>query len=52
VNIGLLPNKGLTLPFISSGGSSLLTCIAMVALLLRMDIENHYSGGRKAVYAA
>jgi len=51
VNIGLLPNKGLTLPFISSGGSSLLTCIAMVALLLRMDIENHQEGGRKA-YAA
>jgi cell division protein FtsW len=47
VNIGLLPNKGLTLPFISSGGSSLLTCIAMVALLLRIDIEDRQSGGRK-----
>jgi cell division protein FtsW len=47
VNIGLLPNKGLTLPFISSGGSSLLTCIAMVALLLRIDIEDRQLGGRK-----
>jgi len=40
VNIGLLPNKGLTLPFVSSGGSSLLTCIAMVALLVRIDMES------------
>ncbi len=48
VNIGLLPNKGLTLPFISSGGSSLLTCIAMVALLLRIDIEDRQSVGGKA----
>lgn len=47
VNIGLLPNKGLTLPFISSGGSSLLTCMAMVALLLRIDIEDRQAGGRK-----
>lgn len=39
VNTGLLPTKGLTLPFLSSGGSSLMTCIVMLALLLRIDIE-------------
>jgi len=39
VNLGLLPTKGLTLPLISSGGSSILmTCVAM-GLLLRVSYE-------------
>jgi cell division protein FtsW len=39
VNLGLLPTKGLTLPLISSGGSSvMMTCVAM-GLLLRVSYE-------------
>ena len=39
VNTGLLPTKGLTLPLLSYGGSSMLvTCVA-IALLLRIDYE-------------
>ncbi|SFF61059.1 cell division-specific peptidoglycan biosynthesis regulator FtsW [Fontimonas thermophila] len=40
VNLGLLPTKGLTLPLLSYGGSSLLTVCAMFGLLLRVDYEN------------
>ncbi|MBG57629.1 MAG: putative lipid II flippase FtsW [Porticoccus sp.] len=39
VTSGLLPTKGLTLPFISYGGSSLLVCCAMVGLVLRISRE-------------
>ncbi len=39
VNVGLLPTKGLTLPLVSSGGSSvLMTCVAM-GLVLRVSYE-------------
>ena len=36
---GLLPTKGLTLPFVSSGGSSLVVCCALFALALRVQKE-------------
>lgn len=39
VNSGALPTKGLTLPLVSYGGSSLLVSCAMLALVLRIDFE-------------
>ncbi len=39
VNLGLLPTKGLTLPLISSGGSSVLMTCAAIGLLLRVGCE-------------
>ena len=39
VNAGVLPTKGLTLPFMSYGGSSLLMVCVVVAMLLRIDHE-------------
>ena len=40
VNMGILPTKGLTLPLMSFGGSSIVAnCIAL-AVLLRVDWEN------------
>lgn len=40
VNAGLLPTKGLTLPFLSYGGASMVVNCMVVALLLRIDYEN------------
>lgn len=40
VNSGLLPTKGLTLPLMSYGGSSVLVNCMMIAVLLRIDHEN------------
>ena len=37
---GLLPTKGLPLPFISFGGSAIMAVTAAVAILLRVDYEN------------
>jgi cell division protein FtsW len=39
VNMGLLPTKGLTLPLMSYGGSSVIVMCLALALLLRIDYE-------------
>lgn len=43
VSSGLLPTKGLTLPFISYGGSSLLISCVLMAFVLRIQWELHNS---------
>lgn len=41
---GILPTKGLTLPLVSYGGSSLIIMSVAVALLLRIDFELRVDG--------
>jgi cell division protein FtsW len=43
VSSGLLPTKGLTLPFVSYGGTSLIVCCAMLGLVLRIERETRSS---------
>ena len=40
VNMGVLPTKGLTLPFLSFGGSGVVVNLMAMAVLLRIDYEN------------
>ena len=44
VNMGLLPTKGITLPFISSGGSAILMNILSLAIVVRVSYENRCHG--------
>ena len=39
VNMGVLPTKGLALPFMSYGGSSLIVSCVMIAIILRIHHE-------------
>ncbi|MFG0382979.1 putative lipid II flippase FtsW [Pseudomonas sp. zbq_18] len=49
VNVGLLPTKGLTLPFLSYGGSSLIICCVSLAMLLRIEWERRTSLGSEEI---
>lgn len=40
MNMGMLPTKGLTMPFISYGGSSLVMCALMIGVMLRIERES------------
>jgi rod shape determining protein RodA len=48
MNIGLLPIIGVTLPFVSYGGSSLLTCWAMTGLLFSIAMRRELTPYRPA----
>ena len=45
VNMGVLPTKGLTLPFLSYGGTGIVVNCIAIAVLLRIDVENRASSG-------
>ena len=47
MNMGMLPTKGLTLPFISYGGSSLIICAVMISLVLKIDASTQKANPSK-----
>ncbi|BAP58461.1 putative lipid II flippase FtsW [Candidatus Tachikawaea gelatinosa] len=49
-SLGILPTKGLTLPFISYGGSSLIINAISIFLLLRIDYENFLLRSQAFIY--
>ena len=54
VNLGMLPTKGLTLPFISSGGSAIMMNIIAMGAVFRVSYENrkvHYRSRTPEVQA-
>lgn len=47
VNTGILPTKGLTLPLVSYGGSSMIINCIVIALVMRIDYENRMANNRR-----
>jgi cell division protein FtsW len=45
VNMGILPTKGLTLPLVSYGRSSVIVTLIALGLLARIDLENRQGNG-------
>ncbi len=50
VNLGVLPTKGLTLPLMSYGGSSLVVMCAALGVVLRIDVESRAQDPRLQRY--
>ncbi len=50
MNMGAMPTKGLTMPFFSYGGSSMLMSLVMVALLLKIYKESPHIEKSKCRY--
>jgi len=48
VNMGLLPTKGLTLPLLSYGGSSMLVTLGWIGVLLRIHHDTQVTGRGRA----
>ncbi len=49
VNVGAMPTKGLTLPLMSYGGSAILLNLIAIAVVLRVDKENHQMKSGRSV---
>ncbi|MHA3060425.1 putative lipid II flippase FtsW [Acinetobacter sp. ANC 4636] len=49
MNMGMLPTKGLTLPFISYGGTSLMMCAVMIAFVLKIDASTRQTNPNQEV---
>ncbi|XID75112.1 putative lipid II flippase FtsW [Alkanindiges sp. WGS2144] len=47
MNMGLLPTKGLTLPFISYGGTALVISLMMIGVILRIEKETRDSASAR-----
>ena len=47
VNLGVIPTKGLTLPLMSYGGSSMISCCFAIGLLLSIDRSSQRALGTK-----
>ena len=51
VAMSMLPTKGLTLPFVSFGGSSLLVCAAAMGVLLSISRKAEGSGNQRVAFS-